>query len=184
MSQFTSMNVEQSVAKFLADLFVTAGYKIYWKDTGQTQGTGSTVITLLRDFPPSANLLIKQSSVLAPGEIKVPAFAISAGSPTTSYAERMGIGETIFRRTMNIRIDGFVDTEMQWYKFETLFTTWFNPDIRISLYDQETNINNPAPTAATQKIHLEYTQVFRRELDYDTAARYYLLVGSLATFIE
>jgi len=184
MSQFTPMNVEQSIAKYVADKFKLAGYKIYWRDTGQREGTGAVEVTILRDFPTTANLLVQQDAPLLPGQIRAPAFAVIANSPTTGPASRLGIGESIFEWNINVRIDGFADTELQWYKFQTMFKEWFHPDVRLDLLDQEANINTASPTIATQKMHLGFTQVFRRELEYDNAARYYLFIGSIATFIE
>jgi len=184
MSIFTPLNIEQSIAKYLATKFIEAGYKIYWYDTGQQEGTGSVIVTLLRDFPPNATALVRQSATPAAGQVRVPAFSIVANAPGTTSAQRMGIGEAAFEWSAMLRLDGFADTELQWYKFHNMFKDWFGPDTYITLYDQESDINSDDPTAAEQKIHLLVTQTNRMELDYDSAARYYIMLVSTATFIE
>jgi len=94
MSQFTPLNVEQSIAKYFSGKFVAEGYSVYWHDTQQTEGTGSTEVTLLREFPPEPGLLIDQSSTRTEGTVKVPTFMITAKLPEPSPEERMGIGES------------------------------------------------------------------------------------------
>jgi hypothetical protein len=184
MSQFTPLNVEQSVAKYLSTQFQGLGNKIYWHDTEQTEGSGSVEVTLLRTFPTDPTLLVSQSTTREVGMIKVPAFAIFMDRPETGEADRMGIGESLFEWSASIRIDGFVDSELEWYKYHNLFKDWFHIDVRIDLYDYEADINSTDPSLAPNKLHLNSTQVFRRELDYTNAARYYIFLSTTVTYIE
>ena len=184
MPVFTPLNVEHSISRYLANKFLAEGYSVYWQDTGQVEGTGSVEVTLIREFPPTATLLISQKSTRKPGQVKVPAFSVMANAPSVPKVKRMGIGEGVFERTMVMRIDGFADTELQWYQLQTDFVEWFGPDVRITLYDQQKDITVPNPVAEIQTMGFELTQVIRRELEYDNAARYYLFVSTMATFIE
>jgi len=184
MSQFTSLNVEQSVASYLSTQFQAVGYKIYWHDTEQTVGSGSVELTLLRNFPPEQNLLIKAASTRLPGTVKVPAFSVYANPPTTSRRNRMGLGEELFTWTIPVRIDGFAHTEYQWYVMQNLLKDWFTPDTRITLYDFQADINSDSPEELTQKLEFDNTVVLRNELNYVDASRYYLILNTTATFIE
>jgi hypothetical protein len=184
MSQFTPLNVEQSIAKYLADQFQTEGHQIYWHDTEQTEGSGSTEITLLRSFPLDPTLLVGQGTTREVGMIKVPAFAIFMDRPETKEQDRMGIGESVFDWASSVRIDGFVDTEYEWYVYQNLLKDWFHIDTRIDLYDYQADINNASPALGSSTLGLTSTQVFRRELDFTNAARYYLFLSTTATYIE
>lgn len=183
MSQFTPLNVEQSVARHLADKFIADSKSIYWQDSETTEGAGDEV-TLLREFPPEPSLLIKSTSSRVPGTVKVPAFTVVANAPTTSEAQRIGIGESLFEWTLLCRIEGFAEDELQWYLLHNQLKDWFNPDTRISLYDYQADINSESPALVEQRMHLNGIQVVRRELNFDNAARYYLALNTNVTFIE
>lgn len=184
MSQFTTLNIEQSVAKYLSDQFQTEGYKIYWHDTGQSEGSGDTELTLLRSFPREASLIVHQDATREVGMIKSPAFATYADRPSTNDYGRIGIGEGLFEWQAGVRVDGFADTEYEWYLLQNFLKDWFHPDIRVDLYDYQADINSASPDLVEHKLFFESTQVFRRELGFTGAARYYVFLSTTATFIE
>lgn len=186
MSVWTPLNLEQSLARYLADQLKSEGYDIKWYDTGQLESVGGDItMTILREFPEEPKNFARQNGPTGAGIINVPAFSVFASSPSTRNSERMGIGESAFQWQMDARVDGFVDTELQWYGFAKLFKEWFgHPDIRVSLRDYESDLTNPNPVECAEKVQFIDADIFRRELQEQPAVRYYLNVTMTALFIE
>lgn len=182
----TSLNIEQSVAKYLADKFKDQGYNILWFDSGQVESVGgSETITLVRDFPDDITHMAPQDGQTGPSIVNVPAFSVYTTVPNTDKSRRQGIGEGVFEWQADVRIDGFTDTELQWYRFSSWFQTWFgNPDVMVDLYDYESDIDSATPTLADEKLQFAETTISRRELDARPAVRFYLNIAATLLFIE
>lgn len=171
---YTPLNLEQSLARYLADKFKSVGYSVYWHDTKQTEGTG-TKVTIVRKFPPQATQFVKQSSTQAsPGAIKVPAFSMWVQNPKQVADGRMGLGDSEFLWNANARIDGFADTELEWYKIRGWFRDWFGVDVRTSVYNYQANINSTSPSELNYQMQYLNTDINGEELDETPAVRYYI----------
>jgi hypothetical protein len=183
-TRFSAINVEQSIARYLADNFQDLGYAIRWWNTRKTEGTGNTV-TFIRKFPNVSTDFVNQASnKTSPTLIKVPAFTVFANSPRTSGEDRLGIGERLFDWTTQVRIDGFADNELEWYQFHGWFADWMgDPDVEVTLYDFESDLenDNPAPLDAT--LSFENVDVLRDEIFEQPAVRYYISVSFTAKYI-
>lgn len=186
MGMWTLLNLEQSVARYLADQLKSDGFNIKWVDTHRIESvSGAITVSILREFPEEVKNFAKQDGPSSPGIVNTPAFSVYAASPSTSASTRQGIGEGVFEWQMALRIDGFVDDEWQWYQFATRLKNWFShPDIRISLYDYEADLTSNSPTLSDQTVMLVGTDIARIELIEQPAARYYLNVTTTAVFVE
>lgn len=187
--KFTSLNIEQSVARYYADKLLDNGYQVYWWDTKQAEGTAGPIITFVRDFPEQPTTIVFPTEAQEDHLIRVPAFAVKVFiDPATTEAARAGIGEGAFEWVADVRVDGFVHTELQWYTFQKHFTEWFaHPDVRITLRDYQADLTNPAPDPCDGYVQLENVSVARQELAgplLPAAARYYIRVSSTATYLE
>jgi hypothetical protein len=186
---FTDLNIEQSLAKYLADLFSAAGYKIYWWDTKQTVGSQSVQVTFVREFPEDPAYLVNSDQTnLTDSHIKVPALTIrSVSTPSADDGTRLGIGESIFDWEAEVRVEGFADNEKQWYEFTKLFQTWLmNPDVRVPVADYQADLTNTTPTINSQYMRFFDKDLRRTELDasFPVAARYFIGFAATARFIE
>ena len=186
MPLLTPLNLEQSIARYLADQFKAAGYNVYWKDTGQTEDvSGSYTVTLLKKFPEEAANFANHGESAGPTAINVPAFVVYCDVPQTDPSTRQGIGEGVFEWEAGVTVDGFADDELQWYIFKGLFKDWFgDPDVYVTLYDYQSDLTNPSPTAADGKIQFVNTSILDTELNERPAVRYYLNINSTAIFVE
>jgi hypothetical protein len=188
MAQFTTLNLEQSLARFLADAFLSRSYQVYWRDTKQTEGTGSPTVTILRDFPDTPAYLVHQSETQEDHLVKVPAFAIQCFvDPWTTAFERLGVGESAFTWRAEVRIDGFADSELQWYALQKMFQEVCNPDARITLRDYQADLTIATPPTAVDYVELDNISIRRLELggpDQPSAARYYINVSATARYPE
>lgn len=185
MPILTQLNLEQSIARYLADSFKTAGYNILWKDTGQTESVGGEyTVTFARRFPEVSADFANHGQASGPSVINVPAFTVFCDVPSTGPQDRQGIGESVFEWQASVTVDGFADDELQWYKFKTLFAQWFHPDVYVALYDYESDLSDATPTAADGYIQFIDASVLDSELVDKPAVRYYLNIGSTALFVE
>lgn len=186
MPLLTPLNLEQSIARYLADQFKAEGYNIYWRDTGQTESvSGSYTVTLTKQFPTEATNFANHGESAGPTVVNVPAFAVYCDVPQTDPSTRQGIGEGVFEWEADINIDGFADDELQWYIFKGLFKDWFgNPDVYVTLYDYQSDLSDPNPSAADGWIQFINGNVLDSELSERPAVRYYLNINATALFVE
>lgn len=183
---FTELNLEQSIARYFANKLLAEGYSVYWHETKRLEGVGPAV-TILREFPRDPTYLILPDQPLDSQKIRLPAFTITAANPKTDVSRRLGVGESIFEWTAEIRLYGLVDSEQRWYEFSKHFKHWFgHPDIRVDLLNQEADLTNPNPPIATEKIQFTNVDVYRDKLSIElpTTIHYYVQLAALATFVE
>lgn len=187
MPSYTKLNLEQSIAKYLADQFVALGYSVYWRDSKQTQGTGERVVTLVRSFPVEQTAFVGQASeTTSEGHIKVPAFSVAVELGSTRPQDRMGLGESVFEWSAGARIDGFADNEFEWYKLSSSFRNWFgSPDIRVPVYDYESDLTNESPSELEHPIMFGSALFFTdKNPALQPPVRYYLNCQATINFIE
>lgn len=183
---FTPLNIEQSLARYLADRFKEKGYNIKWFDSQQVEDVGGAkTVTLVKDFPAEATNLASHDGQKGANIINVPAFSVFATPAVTEMRARQGIGESLFQWQATIRIDGFADTELEWYHFSGYFSEWFgNPDTTVTLYDYDADLTSNTPTALDQRIQFVETDIGRVELDERPAVRFYINMSITAIFVE
>lgn len=182
--QYIPLNLEQSIAKYLSDQFQSVGYSVYWFDTKQTEGSG-TQVTIARRLPGQQASYARQStSVVSPGIIKLPAFTVFVNDQKTDATKRLGLGDSEFIRNATVRVDGFADNELEWYKIRGWFSAWFGVDVRTTVYDYQADINDPNPSELNYQLQYLDTDVFGDELDNTPAARYYINMQSTLEFVE
>lgn len=185
--KFTSLNIEQNIARYVADNFKAKGYDIYWWDTKRYEGSGSRVLTIVREFPEDPAYIVSQSEPQENHLIRVPAFTVqSFRDPTARDVDRTGIGDLSFEWSAGIRVDGFAGSEKEYYDFAAWFREWFNPNTRIPLRDYHVDLTNPAPPIEFEPITVEDVDIFRSESREATpaATRYYVAMTAIAKFIE
>lgn len=182
----TPLNIEQSLARYLADKFKAIGFNIKWFDTQQFESvSGTKTITIVKNFPNESTNIASHDGPSGASIINVPAFSVVSSPPQTTETERMGLGESVFEWRVDIRIDGFADTELEWYQFAGYFVEWFgNPDVRVSLYDYQSDLSSTTPTECDEKIQFTNTDVGKTELDERPAVRFYLNMSTTALFVE
>lgn len=186
---FTDLNLEQSVARYLANQFLAASYSVYWWDTKQTEGTGTT-ISFVRDIPADPVFLVRYSEPQQDHLIRVPCIAVTTPvSPKTDDTNRMGIGEQAFQWSAYCRVEAFADTEPQWYALTSLLQSWLmHPDVRISVANYQADLTNAVPTIVTEKIQFSETMLAKKELGKSVtmpeASRYYIAFSASAKFVE
>src|SRR5512140_1773583 len=96
---FTDLNIEQSIAKYLAGLFTTKGFRIYWWDTKvlEAGGDNAQIMTVVREYPKDQALIVSQSVPQTDNVVRTPAVCVTVEhSPYTSNKDLMGIGEQAF----------------------------------------------------------------------------------------
>jgi len=186
MPQFTPLNLEQNLFRYLADKLKTEGYNIFWKDSNQTESVaGTTTVTLVRQFPEDMTAIAKQDGPTGESIINVPAFSIFSQVPETNETERMGIGESAFVWSGQVRIDGFANDKFEWYKFASWFQDWFgNPDTYVDLYDYEADISSETPQLAVEKIRFQNAFIVRQEFFDNPATKFYINLTITTLFIE
>lgn len=182
----TPLNIEQSLARYLADQFKTEGFNIKWFDSNQTENIGGVkTVTLIKEFPAEATNMARHDGPFGANIINVPAFSVFSNVPSTDATQRMGIGESLFEWQAQVRIDGFADTELEWYTFAGYFQQWFgNPDIRIDLRDYQSDLTSSSPIVTEEKIQFLNSDISKTELDERPAVRFYLNLITTAVFVE
>lgn len=186
MSVFTELNLEQSVARYFADKLIDQGYSVHWHSTKQTEGVGLAV-TIIREFPKDPTYLVLPDQPADSNKVRIPAFTITAANPKTEARKRLGLGESIFEWTAELRLYGLVDTEQRQYAFVRLLKDWFgHPDIRVDLLDQEADLQNPNPPVQEEKIQFTNVDIYREKLSLElpAATHYYVQLAATAQFIE
>jgi hypothetical protein len=184
---FTDLNIEQSIAKYLADKFSAAGFQIYWWDTKQTVGSQPVQVTFMREIPEDAAYLVHQSETQTDNLIRVPAFTVKClKSPKTNWEDRQGIGESLFAWTAEVRVEGFADNEKQQYDFMSYFKDWLmHPDIRVELADYHSDLSVANPVALPEFILFQDCDLRKAELlNVPDAARYFIQFAATARYIE
>jgi len=142
-TQYTDLNLQTSVAIWLANSFTSANWKVYWQMTQVMSGTGSIgEVTIVPDFPNEPSIIVLPPRVRNTTEILLPALAISIFREPFMEA-RAGLGEDLFRQSMTARIDGYTVDQVQHMVFATMFRNWFRDGYLVGVYDFESNPTNP-----------------------------------------
>lgn len=142
-TQYTDLNIQTSAAVWVANLFTSANWKIYWQMTGVMSGTGSLgEVALVPDFPNEPSLIVLPPRERNSSEILLPAMAISVFREPFMEA-RAGIGEDLFRQIVTLRVDGYTVDQSQHMAFATMFRNWFREGYLLEVYDYESNPTNP-----------------------------------------
>lgn len=183
---YSEINLEQSVARYLADRFLQEGYKVHWFNSRTDEGTGTRTVTITRNLPEEANTYVRQSGTVdSPASIRLPVFTVYANLTKTSAKDRLGIGESNFFWKTNIGIDGFADDEQEWYKIRSLFRRWFgNPDERVNVYDFEQDFNDNNPELLDDPIQFLTADIVGRNFDEAGNNKYYINCMTTAEFVE
>jgi hypothetical protein len=183
---YSPLNIQASIAKYLAERFQEEDYRVFWFDTKVEEGVGDRTVTLVRRFPNDAKAFARQDSTnTSPSIIKVPAFTVYQNTPSTSDERRLGIGESKFFWNWEIGIDGFADNEFEWYKIQGLFRKWFgNPDTMITVFDYEADLSDPDPDPLDEQLRFINMSLTNQELDDNPVIKYYLNTLCTAEFVE
>jgi hypothetical protein len=182
-TQLTDLNITTSIARFLAEKFVNAGWAIHYQSTGVSSGIATNgEVTLVAEFPDEPNLLILPPKTRSASEVLVPAFAVRI-SREPEVEIRAGLGHTDFLQRGSILVDGFVVDQAQHMAFATMFRNWFRQEEYVTIYDYESTPTSPA--AVDIDVWWEDVYIDRVE---DTAAprqaRYYVRLETDFAFYE
>lgn len=185
---YTVTNIQQSIARYLADRFKEKNYSVFWFNTKQTEVVGGSdkTVTLVRAFPNDAKTFVRvDSPQKGPSTITVPAFTVYVSDdPRATPQNRMGLGESSFLWTAEIGIDGFADNELEWYTIRGWFKDWFYPDVRVTVYDYDEDLTDNNPEALPEPIQFTFSTTRGQILDDTPAVRYYIHCLTTAEFAE
>lgn len=186
MATFHDLNIEQSLASYLASKFVDEGLEVYWKNTQQTQGAGDDTVTFVRDFPEDPTYLVMPDQELRDSTVRVPAITVRCTLPPSAReTDAMGIGETVMDWRAELRVEAFAATERQWYNFRYYFSRWLaNEQVRIPIADYAADLE-ATPDADPQPLRIENPDLRPQEFNSDIeAARYYIQFAATLRFAE
>jgi hypothetical protein len=189
MAIFSDLNIEQSIVEYLADKFTQDGYSVYYWDTKQLVGDASEQVTFIRNIPEDPAYIVGPSAPQQDHTVRTPFLTVYCSqSPRATQRDRMGIGEKIFDRRADVRIECFASNELEWYTITSLFVDWLNdPDVEIEIRDYQEDLKDVPSDPYTEVIRLEETLLRKVETDsklVPVAARYLIQFSATARCIE
>ena len=173
-----------------ADRLLEKGFNVFWQTTGETDppvGSPIGTVTLVPEFPPDpVNLTrsprLNDGTVAGPGQVMVPAFALSiADSPVK--IRRVGLGQEEFERWLTFYIYGFAYDEFQQRLLKDLLYEWLQiGDVRLQVWDYDSNNETPTALESMDVIDAQVTKEERvTEID---AIRYYVTAEIIVSYFE